>query len=88
VPPGTLLGDEISDDRSVVSASEERRQLDGQVVRLIGEGLERRKLAAQARVQDLVDVLRPQQIAKPVFAEVADRGSIGQGIARELVNRL
>ncbi len=70
---------------NLLLATEKRRQLEGQVVRVSGQTSNRREVGRQVRVKQLEDPLRLVEIAQRMLTEVAQARMQWQGIARQVL---
>jgi hypothetical protein len=68
--------------------ADEARRLERQVVGQELQRAERREVARQPRVQQLIDLLRPLQVLETGLAQVPQRGSVREAVAHQVVDRL
>jgi hypothetical protein len=69
-------------------STKQRCRLVVQIVQVARKRYEGRKVSGEIRVHELVDPLRLEQIAQPMFAEISEFGAGGKRIPSQLLNRL
>ena len=84
----TIPADETCDGCDVVEPSHEARQLDGEVVAVRVQRVERRKVVRQPRPGHLIDALGAGEIAQTMLAEVEQRDLVAEMVDEEITGGL
>ena len=80
--------EQITDRGDLVFATDEVRQLDGQVVRASVEGPESRECRRETGRLDLVDALRSRQVLETMRAELGEADIVREGLGEERARRI